>query len=487
MWCLSKLGGSIAVVLVLVGSVLGSDAMAAKIAAGERQSCAVTPAGGAICWGQRSSGSLGDGLVTGVSYDPVPVKGLSSGVTAIAGTLTGNGGSQYACAIVSGGVKCWGTGGYGTLGNGKKESSAVPVQVTGLASGVTAISLNAVRACAIQSGAVKCWGAGGLGNDGNASAVPVQINGVSGATGIALGWRHSCLLAGGTVSCWGDGSHGSLGSEGNGNGTVTPRAVVGLPGPVSKIASGLDATCALVGGRVYCWGSWSLIGTGAKNYREDTSTPVQVKSLGSGVSDIVSNGEHFCALKGGTAWCWGENSNGQLGNGTLVDSTLPVQVKGLSGITEIAVSSEHTCALAGGATWCWGSNSGGQVGNEAAGPRPAVPVKVIGSLRLKIVARKARLDSTHAATVATINCPKNATCVVTGSKTINVRVAGKKQTLTLKVPSAIGAGHSGVVTVEASAAAAAALRGKTASGSVKLAISRNGNTAVYPIAVRISG
>ncbi len=81
--------------------MLPAAAKAATIAGGERQTCAVTSRGAAVCWGQRSSGSLGDGgPVTGVSYDPVPVKGLSSGVTAVAGTSTGNGGSQYACAVV---------------------------------------------------------------------------------------------------------------------------------------------------------------------------------------------------------------------------------------------------------------------------------------------------------------------------------------------------------------------------------------------------
>ncbi len=150
-------------------------------------------------------------------------------------------------------MKCWGAGGYGTLGNGKKDRySSVPVQVTGLTSGVTSISLNAARACAVQSGTVKCWGNGYLGNDTAPSAVPVQINGVSGATGLAMGWRHACLLASGTVSCWGDGAHGALGPGTTGNATVKPHPVTGLPGAASKIAAGVDVTCALVGGAVYC-------------------------------------------------------------------------------------------------------------------------------------------------------------------------------------------------------------------------------------------
>ena len=350
--------------LVLTAFTFEVDALAGKITGGERQSCAISATGAVTCWGQRSTGSLGDGgPVKGMSDKPVQVVGIKSGATDVAGTSTGNGGSQYACAVVSGSVKCWGTGGYGTLGNGLKTSSNVPVQVTGLTSGVTGVSLNATHACAVQSGAVWCWGSGYLGGAAKTSPVPVQVLGLAaGATAVAVGWRHACALVAGAVSCWvGKGA----------------EPVPGLAG-VTSIAAGLDFTCAIAGGAVSCWGRSSLSGRSA--------TPVPVAGLESGVTAIAANWGHVCAIKSGTVWCWGVNSSGQLGNGAKIvpgygapTSLVPVAVKGPKGVTAIGVGRSHSCAIAaGGVRWCWGSNSGGQLGNSAVKGSTSVAVKVTG-------------------------------------------------------------------------------------------------------------
>ena len=135
------------------------------VAAGGRHTCAVTTTGGVKCWGENAFGQLGDGT-NNWSNVPVDVTGLASGVAAVAA------GDAHTCAVTTaGGVKCWGDNLYGKLGDGTNTPSSVPVNVSGLASGVTAIAAGKFHSCALTTaGGVKCWGSnysGGLGDGTN--------------------------------------------------------------------------------------------------------------------------------------------------------------------------------------------------------------------------------------------------------------------------------------------------------------------------------
>jgi len=357
-------------------------ATAIAISAGDGYTCALTTAGGVKCWGENYEGQLGDGTATG-RLAPVDASGLTSGVTAISA------GSNHTCALTAaGGVKCWGARGTAS------SESWTPVDVSGLTSGVTAISAGVLHTCALTTaGGVKCWGSnvaadgtartyGQLG-DGTQSdrSTPVDVTGLtSGVTAISAGRQHTCALtAAGGVKCWGGNIYGQVG-DGTDAGRLTPVDVTGLTSGVTAISAGLLHTCALTtAGGVKCWG-YNGDGHLGDGTRDSRLTPVDVTGLTSGVTAISAGSVHTCALTvAGAVKCWGFNVNGRLGDGTETGRLTPVDVSGLTtGVTAISAGREHTCALtAGGGVKCWGNNENGALGDGTT-RRRLTPVSVVG-------------------------------------------------------------------------------------------------------------
>lgn len=337
-----------------------------SISAGYAHTCAGTTAGGAKCWGNNAHGELGDGTLQRKST-PREVFGLASGVASISA------GTYHTCAVTTGGAaNCWGYNYSGQLGDGTLVQKSKPVVVSGLGSGVASISPGSDHTCALTTaGDAKCWGYGGSGQLGNgstgASTTPVAVSDLaSGVVGLEVGAGHACAVTtAGAVKCWGLNNNGQLG-----DGTVlkklTPVAVAGLASGVAGISVGYYHNCAVTTtGDVKCWGANSSgqLGDGTT---VNKSTPVAALGLAPGVGGVTAGNGYTCAVTaGGAAKCWGTNSLGQLGDGTTVDKSTPVDVLGLgSGVVSLSAGLNHACAATvSGALKCWGANGSGQLGD----------------------------------------------------------------------------------------------------------------------------
>lgn len=347
-------------------------------------------------WGNNSSGQLGNGTSGGVSASPGPIL-LAGQVAAYSA------GNQSSYALTADGtVWAWGDDSSGELGpdGAGMADSAKPVAVTGLCStcgAVVQLASGENNAFALfADGSIEGWGkgtSGALGDGKTASTAQpqtVRLGGTHVAVAVAAGGQHGvALMSDGTVEAWGQGRDGQLGNGATANSKV-PVQVSGITNAVAVSAANLYSLALLSDGTVVAWGynAFGQLGDGTTVNR---SVPVRVVGLAqpatsiSAGGNLSSNGHSMAVLADGTVATWGCNANGELGDGTLTNSSVPVAAQGVSGAAVVSAGGRYsTVLLSDGAVEVWGTGRQGELGNgklTKVSPAPA-PVPGLGGVTL---------------------------------------------------------------------------------------------------------
>ena len=314
-------------------------------------------------------------------------------------------GNYHVCAnSYAGAGYCWGKNDFGALGNGTNNNEAAPFAVnnTGVLAGKNIVGTSAGynHTCVVDdNGRVYCWGYNSQGQLGNgasgttnnpfptavvttgplSSRQVVKVNG---------GDSHTCAVtADGNVYCWGGNNYGQLGIGGTASSFVPVE--IDMSGVTAgknfiDVSAGYAHTCALASdGTAYCWGfnGHGQLGDNSPTLA-DSTVPVLVAG-GLRFSQISAGDEHSCGVTfSGRVYCWGYNQQGQVGNASLVDTRAPTAVDTsgvLAGLTvsKVAAGYRHTCVLAEQDAYCWGNNDAGQLGNGEVFVTHTTPVAVV--------------------------------------------------------------------------------------------------------------
>lgn len=360
-----------------------------QVDAGAITTCAVSATRHLFCWGFDGDGLLGNGSPHVDSNIPVEVAGGTGDWDSVSV------GDATACGIrTSQRLYCWGKDQRGSLGNGTGNSpSDVPVEVHGATADWASVSTYGASVCALKTtGHIFCFGEddeGQLGNGGGFvnSPVPVEVaGGASNWASVTAGNEHMCARkTTGRLFCWGRDADGNVGDGLPLHQRTRPTAVAGNSTKWVQASAGYRHSCAVkTTGRVYCWG-WdyrAALGTpGQADF--DRPSPTEVVGNTADWSSVAGGSMFTCGLReSGRLYCWGDNSQDELGHAGLPYDFSPRPVRVSGGFTDwasVAPGGSHACALrASGALYCWGFNYYGQIGNGQTGGTVASPVPVNG-------------------------------------------------------------------------------------------------------------
>ncbi len=371
--------------LLYPGGILGCDNQCrwdestclqwVQVSAGHEHTCGLMSDGTLWCWGLNDYGQLGQGTTGGQMSTPQQVSFMGTDTAVV------ESGDYYTCVIRHNRTLwCWGDNRSGQLGNGTKTNSTVPVQVIISAveplAPVKQVSARLNHACAIrENGSLWCWGNnanGRLGDDStNERLNPIGVPGMNaGVTQVSAGVHHTCAIRStGEVFCWGLNDRGQLGD----NSTTERRTPVAVVWPglenvpaIADVTTGEKHTCVLlVAGAAYCFGD-NGNGRLGDNTTTHRSVPTAVVGMDTDVRDLEIGYRHSCAIKtDDSAWCWGDNNAGRLGDGTTTDRRVPTAVLHMtSGVSMLSAGRRNTHAIQNlGHLYSWGRNNQGQLGD----------------------------------------------------------------------------------------------------------------------------
>jgi len=354
---------------------LVADSRVAAVSTGRYHTCGLSVTGVTRCWGSNDFGQLGDGTT---EERPAPVT-LASGPSFIRLSA----GGYFTCGLtLFGHAFCWGYNRFGALGDGTEIDHSTPAAVATQTQFVS-LSAGTFHACGLgRDGTAYCWGGNDNGQLGNgttdASPTPIPVSGGFHFVEITAGDSHTCgrtLL--GKAYCWGNNGNGQGGNGAAGTQSIAPVAVVGDL-RFAGLSAGASHTCGwTITGAAYCWGfdGYGQLGDGGSDEKVPTPVPV---SGGLRFIEVSAGAFHTCArTPGGSAYCWGKNDGGNLGDGTQANSVVPVEVLGGLNFTDLTSGNSHTCAIAIAAkAYCWGANDVGQLGDGTTIYRD-VPMRVL--------------------------------------------------------------------------------------------------------------
>ena len=229
------------------------------------------------------------------------------------------------------------------------------------------VSAGREHTCAMTAEArLACWGANDRGQLGAGDSVEradaAFVQSAVRFLAVSSGGRHTCAIdETQALWCWGANDMGQLG-----DGTLRDRrrpVLMGVQGPFTHVSAGAEHTCAVRGvAEGLCWGAnhAGQIGNGVDFTGALPPTPISGEL---DFTSVSSGGTHSCGVaNGGSGYCWGGNQTGSLGNGTLIDASVPVNVTGQNLFRILRVGDTHSCGVDPQArAWCWGNNQFGQV------------------------------------------------------------------------------------------------------------------------------
>ena len=391
--------------------------------------CAVGASGTGYCWGDNSFGELGNGTTT-PSLTPRPVSPPADSLTTVSVGLTSGADSvPQVCALsISRAAFCWGANGFGQLGNGTTTPSSTPVVVSVPAGegGFIAISAGGGFSCGVgTTGTAYCWGENSAGQLGNGSVTTLSTTPMAVAapvgvsfTDVSAGDSHACALSTtGVLYCWGDNRAGELGNGLTAN-SATPVPVSGMI-TFQSVSAGARYTCGIASAptmnTAYCWGDNGNGQLGNDAIAADFSLAPLASAGGLTFAAVGASttGFHTCGVTmANVAYCWGENFGGQVGDGTTADRVAPVAVSGGLSFAEVSAGDTHTCGVAtSNAAYCWGSNSVGQLGNNSTAAFSTIPVTVLGpGGGVPLAFAEVSAGLAHSCGVTTTSAANNAYC-----------------------------------------------------------------------------